>query len=278
MYMNYKIIADSSANLYSFEDVPFSYVPLKVYCDGKEFVDCIDQSPDLMLDFLRTTKERSTTSCPNMQDWLDAFGDAEEIYVVAITAGLSGSYSAAEQAKAEYLELHPQAKIHTINSLSTGPEMALIIERLAALKKGGATFEETVKEIQSYTVKTKLAFCLKSLNNFARNGRVSPAKAKLVGTLGIRIVGRASEEGTLQQQALCRGESKALQGILAEMVANGFCGGKVRIHHCRNEQAAKKLKELLLTHAPTAEIELRTCGTLCSYYAEEGGLLIGYET
>ena len=276
--MSYKIIADSAANLYSFENIPFSYVPLKVYCDGEEFIDSIDQSPDQMLDFLRTTKERSSTSCPNMQDWLEAFGDAEEIYVVAITAALSGSYSAAEQAKAEYLEQHPQAKIHTINTLSAGPEMALIVERLIALKAGGASFEETVKEIQAYGAKTKLAFCLKSLNNFARNGRVSPAKAKLVGTLGIRIVGRASEEGTLQQQALCRGEPKALQGILAEMVANGFQGGKVRIHHCRNEQAAQKLKNLLLIHAPTAEIELRTCGTLCSYYVEEGGILIGYET
>ncbi len=276
--MSYKIIADSAANLYSLEKSPFAYVPLKVHCEGKEFIDNAEQSPDPMIELLRRTKERSFTSCPNMQEWYESFGDAQEIYAVAITAGLSGSYSAAEQAKAEYLETHPQAKIHIINSLSAGPEMALIVERLAMLKESGASFEETGKEIQAYTAKTKLAFCLKSLNNLARNGRISPAKAKLVGTLGIRIVGRASEEGTLQQQALCRGEAKALQGILAEMIGNGFEGGKVRIHHCHNEQAAQKLKDLLLTHAPTAEIELLPCGVLCSYYAEEGGLLIGYET
>ncbi len=276
--MNYKIIADSAANLYSLGDLPFAYVPLKVHCEGNEFIDNAEQSPDPMIELLRRTKERSFTSCPNMQEWLESFGDAQEIYAVAITAGLSGSYSAAEQAKAEYLEAHPQAKVHIINSLSAGPEMALIVERLVMLKESGASFEETVKEIQAYTAKTKLAFCLKSLNNLARNGRISPAKAKLVGTLGIRIVGRASEEGTLQQQALCRGEAKALQGILAEMIGNGFEGGKVRIHHCHNEQAAQKLKDLLLTHAPTAEIELLPCGVLCSYYAEEGGLLIGYET
>lgn len=276
--MSYKIITDSAANLYSLEKSPFAYVPLKVHCEGKEFIDHAEQSPEPMIELLRRTKERSFTSCPNMQEWYESFGDAQEIYAVAITAGLSGSYSAAEQAKAEYLEAHPQAKIHIINSLSAGPEMALIVERLATLKESGASFEETVKEIQTYTTKTRLAFCLKSLNNFARNGRISPAKAKLVGTLGIRIVGRASEEGTLQQQALCRGEAKALQGILAEMIGNGFEGGKVRIHHCHNEQAAQKLKDLLLTHAPTAEIELLPCGVLCSYYAEEGGLLIGYET
>lgn len=276
--MNYKIIADSAANLYSFDKIPFAYVPLKVHCEGKEFIDNAEQCTDPMIELLRHTKERSFTSCPNMQEWLESFGDTQEIYAVAITAGLSGSYSAAEQAKTEYLEANPQAKVHIINSLSAGPEMALLVERLAALKQSGCSFEETVSEMEAYAQKTKLVFCLKSLNNFARNGRVSPAKAKLVGTLGIRIVGRASEEGTLQQQALCRGEAKALQGILAEMVANGFKGGKVRIHHCHNEQAAQKLKDLLLTHAPTAEIELLPCGILCSYYAEEGGLLIGYET
>ena len=276
--MSYKIVADSAANLYSLDTAPFAYVPLKVHCAGEEFIDTPNQSTDQMIEFLRKTKERSTTSCPNMQDWLNAFGNAEEIYAVAITASLSGSYSAAEQAKAEYLESHPQAKIHVINTLSAGPEMTLIIERLATLKKADSSFEETVSEIQAYAAKTKLAFCLQSLNNFARNGRVSVAKAKLVGTLGIRIVGRASEEGTLQQQSLCRGEAKALLGIIGEMTANGFSGGAVRIHHCRNEKAAQALKERLLAIAPTANIEIRPCGILCSYYAEEGGLLIGYES
>ena len=276
--MNYKIVADSAANIYFSAEFPFAYASLKVQCEGQEFIDNAVQSPEPMIELLRHTKERSFTSCPNMQEWLEAFGEAEEIYAVAITAGLSGSYSAAEQAKAEYLEAHPQAKVHIINSLSAGPEMALMVERLAALKRSGCSFEETVQEMETYTKKTQLAFCLKSLNNLARNGRVSLAKAKLVGTLGIRIVGRASEEGTLQQQSLCRGEPKALQGILAEMISNGFQGGKVRIHHCRNEQAAQTLKTLLLGHAPTAEIEIAPCGVLCSFYAEEGGILIGYET
>ncbi len=276
--MNYKIIADSAANLFAFENVPFACVPLSVRCEGKEFIDTPQADLEGMLQILRTTKESSSTSCPNMQDWLDAFGDTEEIYAIAITGSLSGSYSAAMQAKEEYLQGHPNAKIHVINTLSAGPEMALLAEKIAALKASDCTFDETVAAITAYAEKTKLAFCLKSINNFARNGRVSVAKAKLVGTLGIRIVGRASDEGTLQQEHLCRGEAKSLQAVLTEMKGNGFKGGKVRIHHCHNEQAAQKLKDLLLTHAPTAEIELRPCGILCSYYAEEGGLLIGYET
>ena len=82
--MNYKIIADSAANLYSLGEIPFAYVPLKVCCEDREFIDNAEQGIDPMIEFLRRTKERSFTSCPNMQDWLETFGDAEEIYVVAI--------------------------------------------------------------------------------------------------------------------------------------------------------------------------------------------------
>lgn len=276
--MSYKIIADSAANLFELEAAPFSFVPLTIHCEGKEFIDTPDLRLEEMLQTLKNTKESSSTSCPNMQAWLDAFGDAEEVYAVAITGSLSGSYSAAEQAKKDYLESHPKAKVHVINTLSAGPEMALIAERLAALKKAGCSFEETVAGITAYMKKTRLAFCLKSINNLARNGRVSLAKAKLVGALGIRIVGRASDEGTLQQEHLCRGEAKSLQTVVAEMIGNGFKSGKVRIHHCNNEPSAHALRALLLKHAPLAEILIRHCGALCSFYAEEGGLLIGYET
>jgi DegV family protein with EDD domain len=276
--MNYKIVADSAANLYELGAVPFAFVPLSVCCEDKEFIDVPELDLEEMLSTLRQTKQKSSSSCPNMADWLEAFGEAEEVYAVAITGGLSGSFNAAMQAKEEYQSLHPDSKVHVIDSLSAGPEMALMVERLAALKAAGCTFEETVAGITAYIQKTRLAFCLESVQNFANNGRIKPTVAKLVGALGIRIVGRASAEGTLQQEHLCRGAAKGLQMLMQEMKNCGFCGGKVRIHHCRNLKAAEALRNELLKINSYCDIEIRPCGGLCSFYAEEGGLLIGYET
>ncbi len=276
--MNFKIVADSAANTYELNTAPFAFVPLTIHCEGKEFTDTPELDLDQMLSTLRKTKESSSTSCPNMQDWLDAFGEAEEIYAVAITGTLSGSYNAAEQAKKAYLEEHPFAKVHVINTLSAGPEMTLIVERLAALKNSGCSFEETVAGITAYCKKTKLAFCLESVQNFARNGRISVAKAKLVGALGVRIVGRASDEGTLQQEHLCRGAGKGLQMLMNEILQNGYRGGRLMIHHCRNEKAAIALKNSLKNQFEFADISIRHNGALCSFYAEEGGILVGYET
>jgi len=103
------------------------------------------------------------------------------------------------------------------------------------------------------------------------------AVAKLVGVMGIRIVGRASDEGTLQQLHKCRGEKKALAAVFDEMKSRGYCGGKVWIDHCLNLNAAMALKDIICHEFPNSSVKIGTCMGLCSYYAEHGGLLIGYE-
>ena len=55
-------------------------------------------------------------------------------------------------------------------------------------------------------------------------------------------------------------------------------GGKVRIHHAENPEAAGALAASLHGHFPEADIEIRPCRGLCSYYAERGGVIVGFET
>ena len=274
---NIKIVADSSANVLHLEKTAFAAAPLKVITDAREFVD--DEALDVeeMADWFETYKGRSKTSCPNPSDWLDAFGDAEEVYCVTITSGLSGSYNAACVAKQMYETEHPERRVCVIDSLSAGPELVLILEKLEAYIAQALPYEEICQKIQAYTQTTGLVFMLESLKNFAANGRVSPAVAKIAGVLGIRIVGKASDRGTLEPTNKCRGESKSLAAILAHLKTAGLVHGKVRIAHCRNEQAARTLERMILTQIPEADVRISICRGLCSYYAEKGGLLVGFE-
>ena len=118
---------------------------------------------------------------------------------------------------------------------------------------------------------------LESVDNLAKNGRVSPLIAKAVGFLGIRIVGKASDVGTLQQLHKCRGEKKGLEMILKEMEDHGFQGGKVRIAHCFNESGAKALQELVQSRYPDIEATIIPMTGLCCFYAENGSIMIGFE-
>lgn len=274
--MNYKIVADSSSNVYKIKDTEYSCVPLKVNIGNAEYIDTIDADVSAMTKELKTTNEKTFTSCPNVFDWQESFNGAENIFALTITSKLSGSYASCVNAKNEFCETNPSAKIHIIDTLSTGPEMKLIIEKLEELIKENLDFETIIEKIEDYRKNTHLFFCLESLINLARNGRVSPTVARLAGILGIRIVGKATD-GTLEPLSKPRGEKKALIHLYENIKSIGYHGGKIRIANCENEPFAIQLKELILKDFPNADVEISSCGVLCSYYAESGGVLVGVE-
>ena len=275
--MKIKLVADSSANIHTNPSMEVAYVPLKILTDQKEYTDTETLDVPGMLKDLKEYKGKSGTACPSISDWIDAFGDADEVYGVAITSNLSGCYNAGAIAAEEYMSAHPGAKVFLLDTLSTGPEMQLILEKFAELISAGKSFDEICDEIRAYHARTHLLFSLESLDNFAKNGRVSPIVAKAVGVLGIRIVGKASDEGTLQQLHKCRGEKRALQQLLDCMIEMGYNGGKVRISHSYNEDGAATFADMLRTKFPMCDISIVCNRGLCCYYAEEGGILVGFE-
>lgn len=275
--MSYKIIADSSADLLALDGVEFQSVPLKISTDKKEYVD--DAALDVagMIADLQKHKGQSKSSCPNVGEWKESFGDHDNLFCVTITSNLSGSYNAAEMAMREYLSDHPDRNGYVIDTLSVGPESVLIIEKLRELINSGHPFEEIREKIISYKKNTHLIFCLDSLRNLANNGRVSHAVAKVAGILGIRIVGKASNEGTLEITDKVRGADKAISAIFKNMLATGFKGGTVRIHHCQNPASAETLANMIKAKFHNVSIRIQETRALCSFYAESGGLLVGYE-
>lgn len=275
--MKMKIVADSSANLCTTPDNSLVSVPLTLRTDEREFVDNASLDIKEMTDYLASYKGKSGSACPSSQDWVDAFGDAEEIYAVAITSNLSGSFNSLRIAKEQYEEEYPDRKVCIIDSLSAGSELKLIIEKIQELHAEGKNFEEISSMITDYQEHTHMVFCLKSLKNLANNGRVSPAVAKIAGVLNIHVVGIASNVGTLEQREKARGEKKALVAIDKLMKEFNYNGGKVIIDHCFNETDANTLKSHILATYPDADVRIAETRGLCSFYAEVGGLMIGFE-
>ena len=271
-----KIVVDSSANMAAPDGTVVS-VPLKIITDEKEYIDDANLNTAAMVWDLQTYTGKSSTACPSPQDWLEAFGDAPYVFCIAITSNLSGSCNAANIAKADYEHDFPDRKVCVIDSLSTGGEMELIAEKIQELIDANHSFEEICENIQEYQQHTGLMFMLESMQNLANNGRVSKIIAKAAGILGIRAVGRASDVGTLEPMDKCRGEKKAILALADHMVAMGYEGGKMRISHCLNPAAADTLKANIMAAYPQADVQIRPTGGLCSFYAEKGGLLIGFE-
>lgn len=272
-----KIVADTSCDLFNLEHTELACAPMKIITAEKEFIDDEDLNVDDMVAFMDKYKGKSKSSCPNTSDWLFAFGDADDIFCVTITSGLSGSYNSACAAKQIYESENIGKRVFVIDTLSAGPEVTLVVEKLEEYIKNDLSFEAICDKITEYMKKTGLVFMLKSLKTFANNGRVSPIVAKVVGIAGLCIVGKASDKGTLEPMHKCRGEKHSLETIVKSLASEGYRSGKISIGHCQNEAAALQLKDMLRSHFKDTVIEIHRFRGLCSFYAEKGGVLVGFE-
>ena len=276
--MSIKIVSDSSSNVFSIPGANYATVPMKVVAGDTEFVDTPELDLQGMVDFLKNYKSTSGSSCPNVQEFVDAFGDGQEdIFGLTISKALSGSYNAAQQAAQIYLEEHPERKVFIIDTKSAGPQQIMLVEKLQQLIEEGLDFDTIKEKIQEYQNNTHILFCLESLTNLARNGRINPAVAKIAGAIGMRVCGDV-KNGQITPVHKPRGQKKATQVLVEMMKERGFYDGAIlRIAHCFGEAQAKALGDAVLAQFPNTRLIIEPTTALCSFYAEAGGLMIGFE-
>lgn len=279
--MTWKIVTDSGCDLRSLEsqskELQFERVPLTLQIGTEIFRDDDGLDIDNMMATMYQSSKAATSSCPSPDAFLQAYKGVENVIAVTITGTLSGSHNSARLAKNDLLEDYPNANIHVIDSLSTSGEIDLIVLELERLINLGLSFEEVVERITAYQEKTRLIFVLAKVDNLVKNGRLNKLVGKVVGLLNIRMVGQASKEGTLELLQKARGQKKAVSALVEEIQKAGYKGGKVYIAHANNPKICEQISEKIKAIYPDAVIQTGRTSGLCSFYAEDEGILMGYE-
>ena len=140
-----RIISDSSCELFDSADGQFRTAPLTISTDERSFLDDDNLNTREMLDYLSAHKGRSYTACPSIESWLSCFEGADVIYVAVMTSALSGTLNSALSAKSIYEQQHPEVKIHIFDTLTTGPELWLFIEKLEELVASDTSYDEVIR-------------------------------------------------------------------------------------------------------------------------------------
>lgn len=278
--MKFGIVTDSGCDLKRLEvgkTCSYERVPLTVSLDEQDYIDDENLDTDAFMKKMKESQS-SKSAAPSPNAWYNAFLQADEVFAVTITSSLSGSYNSAIAGREMALEEYPEKKIHIFDSLSAGPELTILILKIQELIQEGKSFEEIVETVEDYQNRTHLAFVLESIENFIKNGRVNKVVGRMAGLLGIKILGRASTEGELEVLEKCRGKKGIEEKILEQMIGEGFCGGKVVISHCFHVERAERIKELIMEKFPSSQISIMPTSGLCCYYAEEKGVLVGFES
>ena len=277
----YKIIADSSCDLISLDHLNtnalYGRAPLRINVGDTEYVDEPGLNTRAMMDAVYAFKGKTGSSCPSPEEYAEQCRDVDETYIITISSNLSGSYNSAVLARDLVLAEYPEKKIHIFDSLSAGPELSLIVEEIARLADSGLPFEMVCSEVERYQKRSALLFQLNSLENLTKNGRVSKMAGMTAKLLGIHMIGIASDVGTVQPLHKCRGTEKTYRLVLQEMRERGFAGGRVILGHAFQEKGAQMMRDMILEEFPSSNITTMPLSGLCCYYAEEGGLLIGFE-
>lgn len=278
--MSWLLVSDSSSNLFHMDDLPegvsYATVPLKIRSGEREFVDNAALDVTAMMEHLDNWKGPSGTACPSPEEWAEKFLLADNVIAITISSALSGSYNSACIGADMVREDHPEKNIHVVDSLSAASELVFTLKKALELIESGASFQEVVAGVEGYKSQTVLLFVLSSFDNLVKNGRMSRLTGFVAGKLGMRAVGRASEEGKIDMFGKTRGETKALAMVLEEMDRTGYNGNPVTIDHVNNEATAQLLAHGIHGRWPEAQVTIGHCGGLCSFYAQNHGLMIGY--
>ena len=279
--MAWKIVVDTACDFREIpnkaDNVTYERVPFTLQIEGKDYVDTLDLDIDEMMRAMYASSEPARSACPSPEAFLSAYRGSENVIVLTLTGGLSGSYNSAVAAEKMLKEENENINIHIINTLSAGGQIDLLLLKINELIKEGLTFDEVVAKITEYQKNTKLIFTLEKVDNLVKNGRLSKLAAAVVGLLNMRMVGEASKEGTLHLLHKVRGEKKAVAAVVDEMIKAGYKGGRAVITHRNNENICKKIEEKLSEKFSNVEFIAVPTSGICSFYGEEGGMLLGYE-
>lgn len=276
--MRYKIIGDSCLDLTKEmrKDPCYSMIPLTLMVGERHFVD--DETFD-QKEFIKAVKEYPEcpkSACPSPEMFKEAYCCEEEnVFVITLSAALSGSYNSAVLAKSLYEEEYGKKNILVLDSKSASSGQLNIAMYIRELCDQGLEFDEICEKAAAYRDRMNTYFVLESLDTLKKNGRLTGLQAFFATKLNIKPV-MGADNGTIIKLDQARGIQKALQRMaeIAVKEAGTTKDKRLVIAHCNAPERAQFMKEKLCSMAEFKEVVITdTCG-VSTVYASDGGVIL----
>lgn len=278
--MSYTVIVDSCCDLNPElrTDSVFRVIPLTVRVGGQDFVDDEHLDTGLLVATMAESQGPSSSACPAPGDYLEAYRAAEgDIYVVTLSALLSGSHNSARQGAALFREEQPERNIHVFNSCSASAGEVALALRIRELAETGLDFQEVVQQADQHIRGSNTLFVLENLDNLRKNGRLTKVQALLTGALRIKLIMGSTPEGEICKRGQALSVKQAL-GKLTELMASDpmHVGKRLVIAHCLCPERARQLRDLVKERCAFSDVVITPTRGLSAYYANAGGVIAAY--
>lgn len=278
--MSFKIVVDSCCDLtpQMLRDPCFVKVPLTIQSNGSTFIDDASFDQRDMLEAMHQSETAPATACPSPQSYLEAFGnDMDDVYVVTLSAQLSGSHNCAEQARRLMEEDYPEKNIRVFNSCSASSGEVVVALKIKELAESGMPFKHVLRETDAFIARLKTLFVLETLENLRKNGRLSKLQSVVTGALRIKLFMGGTPEGEICKLGQALSMKQALSKLIDRIVSDSDHEGRmVAICHCNCPERAAQLAETLRKRCRFAKILILEAGGITTAYANDGGIVVSY--
>jgi DegV family protein with EDD domain len=256
---NTGIVLDSTADFPDAHErfTNWRVVPLYVRFGADSYRDYVDMGPAEFYERLRRAEELPTTSQPTPRDFAAAYEELsglERVFVLTVSAKLSGTFASAQQAAAE-----TGGRVRVVDTATASAAISMLGLAIQRRLEQGTNDEEIDELVTRMKREAGLVFTLDTLEYLARGGRIGRAAGWAGQLLHIKPILTLADGEVLPLKRV-RGNRKAIQEFAAafrEGTVDGE-GLRVGIAHAEAPDRMAALEELVHDIRPRAEIEVAT--------------------
>lgn len=225
------LVADSTCDMSETDAAArgLTIVPLKVIIGDEVYADGRDIDAATLYARMRSSNVVPRTSQPTPTEFEEVFralgADGGPIVCTTISGAMSGTYSAATQARAAL----PDIDIRVLDTLTVGPGHRLIVDAVVAAASQGADAQALERLVAELSSTMRLVFTVESLEYLRRGGRIGGGRALLGSVLNIKPILEV-RDGTVEPLDRVRTFPRALDRLVEEVQASAKTwGGAVRV-------------------------------------------------
>jgi DegV family protein with EDD domain len=187
-------------------------ISLYVSVDGRQEKESEISDFDEFYERLRGSESGATTSQPSIGDFLEVYepllAEGREVVSIHISAGISGTFEAAGQARERLVEEDKGGeRLHVMDSRTAAGGMGLCALGAASAADAGADAAGTVARAKETRESLKMWFAIDTLEYLRRGGRIGGARAWIGGALKIKPILTLEEEITPVERVRTRARS-----------------------------------------------------------------------
>lgn len=204
----------------------------------------------------------------------------EELLVILLSSGLSGTAQNAQIALSEVKETYPDCKIYPVDCLNAAGGTGLVTKLAVDKRAEGLSAEETAKWLEEKRHSCLSLFTVDDLMYLHRGGRLSKVQAVAGSIIGIKPLLNVAPDGTLKLKDKARGRKSALETLVSQLkraVNDDTQLKTVVISHSNCIDDANKVADLIRAAVKVEEIFVCMMGPVIGAHVGPGCIAIFFE-